>query len=204
MYGAGTYVVTMAQPKRGVIRWLLGRTFYPDNSWTRNDDGSPIRPYDMSTDDMAEFMGVRVDPVDTSPTADLAVVRDSVAPHGTVARGSHGYLVDGRLNDAFKAVNLLWDEGVRVRRFVRQHGPHRPGDFWVERRAGRPGGSGSRTRPAWTSRPWTWTGGRPRPSPRAAGSPCTSGTTAATSTRGGRAGSWRTSRSRTRRSSTRS
>jgi len=132
VYATGTYVVSMAQPKRGVIRWLLGRTFYPDNSWTRNDDGSPTRPYDMSTDNMAEFMGVRVDPVDTSPTVDLAVVDDSIAPHGTVARGSHGYLVDGRLNDAFKAVNLLWDEGVAVRRFTRQHGPHRPGDFWVE------------------------------------------------------------------------
>jgi hypothetical protein len=132
VYAAGTYVVSMAQPKRGVIRWLLGRTFYPDNSWTRNADGSPIRPYDMSTDDMAEFMGVRVDPVDTRPTADMAVVHDSIAPHGTVARGSHGYLIDGRLNDAFKAVNLLWDEDVAVRRFARQHGPHRPGDFWVE------------------------------------------------------------------------
>ena len=30
VYGAGTFVVSMAQPKMGVIRWLLGRTFYPD------------------------------------------------------------------------------------------------------------------------------------------------------------------------------
>jgi hypothetical protein len=131
-YGAGTYVITLAQPKRGVIRWLLGQTFYPDNSWTRNDDGSPIRPYDMSTDNMAEFMGVRVDPAETLPMVALAEVSDTVAPRGTVARGSHGYLVDGRLNDAFKAMNMLWDEGVTVRRFVRQHGPHRPGDFWIE------------------------------------------------------------------------
>ena len=71
-YGAGTYVVTLAQPKRGVIRWLLGQTFYPDNTWTRNADGTPIRPYDMSTDNMAEFMGVRVDPVQTQPGATLA------------------------------------------------------------------------------------------------------------------------------------
>ncbi|NIP60809.1 MAG: peptidase M14 family protein, partial [Gemmatimonadetes bacterium] len=47
VYGAGSYVVTMAQPKRGVIRWLLGRTFYPDNTYTRYRDGDPIRPYDM-------------------------------------------------------------------------------------------------------------------------------------------------------------
>ena len=56
----------MAQPKMGLIRYLLGRTFYPDNEWTRDRDGSPIRPYDMATDTMFEFMGVRVDPVDES------------------------------------------------------------------------------------------------------------------------------------------
>ena len=41
VYSAGTYVATMAQPKRGVIRWLLGQTYYPDNSYTRNRDGTP-------------------------------------------------------------------------------------------------------------------------------------------------------------------
>ena len=34
-YGEGSYVVSLAQPKRGVIRWLLGQTYYPDNSYTR-------------------------------------------------------------------------------------------------------------------------------------------------------------------------
>jgi hypothetical protein len=61
----------------------------------------------------------------------MSVVTDSVAPHGTVSRGAHGYLVQGRLNDAFKVVNTLWDEGVDVRRFVRADGSRAPGDFWV-------------------------------------------------------------------------
>ena len=61
VYGAGSFVVSMAQPKMGVIRWLLGRTLYPDNTYTRDRDGTPIRPYDMSTDTMSEFMGVRMD-----------------------------------------------------------------------------------------------------------------------------------------------
>jgi hypothetical protein len=64
MYPAGSFVISMAQPKMGLIRYLLGRTFYPDNDWTRNRDGSPFRPYDMATDTMFEYMGVRVDPVD--------------------------------------------------------------------------------------------------------------------------------------------
>ncbi|GMV04174.1 MAG: peptidase M14 [Gemmatimonadota bacterium] len=131
VYGAGTYVVSMAQPKRGVIRWLLGQTYYPDNSYTRDAQGNPIRPYDMSTDNMAEFMGVRVDPVGTSVGAPLARVSGWVEPRGAVTRGSHGYLLEGRLNDAFRAVNLLWDEGVDVRRFTERHGPHVPGDWWI-------------------------------------------------------------------------
>ena len=63
-YPAGSFVISLAQPKMGLIRNLLGRTFFPDNDWTRNKDGSPIRPYDMSTDTMDEFMGVRTDPLD--------------------------------------------------------------------------------------------------------------------------------------------
>jgi len=55
--------VSMAQPKMGVVRWLLGRTFYPDNTYTRDLEGTPIRPYDMSTDTFAEFMGVKSDPI---------------------------------------------------------------------------------------------------------------------------------------------
>ena len=59
VYGPGSFIVSMAQPKGGLVRWMLGRTFYPDNTYTRDRDGNPIRPYDMSTDTFAEFMGVR-------------------------------------------------------------------------------------------------------------------------------------------------
>ncbi len=132
IYGPGTFVVTMAQPKMGLIRWLLGRTFYPDNSYTRNADGSPIRPYDMSTDNMAEFMGVRVDPVTTAVSAPLTKITEQVAVVGSVKRGTTGYSIDGRLNDAFHAINRLFDAKVAVRR-VDAPGADglRPGDFFI-------------------------------------------------------------------------
>jgi hypothetical protein len=135
VYGAGSFVVSMAQPKRGVIRWLLGRTFYPDNSYTRDRDGNPIRPYDMSTDNIAEFMGVRVDPVDIAVEAELEEVEATIDPEGEVTKGRHGYVLDGRLNDSFKAVNLLWDRDVAVRRVDRPAAGLRPGDFLVPRSA---------------------------------------------------------------------
>ena len=130
-YGSGSYVVSMAQPKRGVIRWLLGQTYYPDNSYTRDRQGDPIRPYDMSTDNLAEFMGVRVDPVASPITASLTRVTGMIDPSGTVTAGASGYVLDGRLNDSFEAVNLLFAAGVSVRRAWRDGSGVRQGDFVV-------------------------------------------------------------------------
>ena len=131
MYGPGSFVVSMAQPKMGVIRWLLGRTFYPDNSYTRDAAGNPIRPYDMSTDTMSEFMGVRVDPVDDAVTGDLVKLTAEIIPAGKVAKAS-SYVIDGRLNDSFKVVNLLLDKGVAVRRVDKPSDASlRAGDFIV-------------------------------------------------------------------------
>ena len=131
-YGAGTFVVDMAQPKRGVIRWLLGRTFYPDNTYTRNRDGTPIRPYDMSADVMAEYMGAAVVPAASLPEdVRLTVMDADLDPQGRVARGSGGYSLDGRLNDSFRAVNLLMDRGVSVRRVDAARAGLRAGDFVV-------------------------------------------------------------------------
>ena len=136
-YPAGSFVVSMAQPKMGLIRYLLGRTFYPDNEWTRDRDGSPIRPYDMATDTMFEFMGVRVDPVDDIAECTRRAAKGRRArstPAGKVTRGPNGYSLDGRLNDSFRAVNLLFDKGIAVRRVDKPSAGLRPGDFLVPRR----------------------------------------------------------------------
>jgi hypothetical protein len=130
-YPAGSFVVSLAQPKMGLIRYLLGRTFYPDNEWTRNRDGSPMRPYDMATDTMFEFMGVRVDPAGQPVTGDLQKLTGPVPSVGKVAQNGLGYTFEGRLNDSFKALNLLFDKGVAVRRIDKAAQGLRPGDFVV-------------------------------------------------------------------------
>ncbi len=133
VYGEGSYVVSLAQPKRGVVRWLLGRTHYPDNSYTRTASGDPIRPYDMSADVIAEFMGVRADPVETAVEVPLTVVSGPVERAGTVASAApHGYVIDGSLNDAFKAVNQLFAAGVGVRRVAAPGAGAKRGDFVIE------------------------------------------------------------------------
>ena len=134
-YEAGSYVISLAQPKMGLIRNLLGQTFYPDNEWTRARDGSPLRPYDTSTHTMAEFMGVRVDPVGER-VDDFTRVTGSVKTAGTVASGASRYVLDGRQNASYKAVNMLLDKGASVRRVNVEADGFRRGDFIVS------GGSG--------------------------------------------------------------
>ena len=73
---------------------MLGRTFYPDNTFTRDKDGNPIRPYDMATDTLTEFMGIRSEPVSETITADLAKLTAPVPLAGTVsANAAGGYLL---------------------------------------------------------------------------------------------------------------
>ncbi|NQW04247.1 MAG: peptidase M14 family protein [Acidobacteria bacterium] len=134
VYGSGSFVVTMAQPKQGLVRWMLGQTDYPDNSYTRTLEGDPIRPYDMSTDTFGEFMGVRSDPVSGPITADLVKLSSHVSMVGTVATNAvNGYVLDGRLNDSFRAVYLLLDKGISVRRAseASANGQVKVGDFLV-------------------------------------------------------------------------
>lgn len=116
-YPKGTYVISLEQPKMGLIKSLLGRTFYPDDAWSRASDGSPLRPYDTATDTMAEFMGVRVDALDFVPEDKYEVLTEYKKPVGEVQGTSKiGYVYDGRLNQSFKATNILLEKGVKLRR----------------------------------------------------------------------------------------
>ena len=131
VYAPGSFVVSMAQPKQGLVRWMLGRAFYPDNSYTRDRDNNPIRPYDMATDTFAEFMGVRADPIGEKVTADLVKVSALLSLKGAVGTGaSAGYVLSTKLNDSFRAVNLLLEKGVAVRRVASGDG-FTPGDFVI-------------------------------------------------------------------------
>jgi hypothetical protein len=113
----------------GLIRYLLGRTRYPDNEWTRARDGSPMRPYDMATDTMFEFMGVRVEPLDEAVKGKLVAVEPAQPPNHTVTVGTKAYALDGRLNDSFKAANILLEKGIALRRVDKPAAGLLAGDF---------------------------------------------------------------------------
>jgi hypothetical protein len=132
VYGSGSFVVTMAQPKQGLVRWMLGRTFYPDNTYTRDKDDNPIRPYDMSTDTFAEFMGVRSDPIGEPIATELVKLTAHVPLVGTVTpNAAGGYRLNGALNDSHRAVHLLFDRGATIHRVARASDGGAAGDFIV-------------------------------------------------------------------------
>jgi len=132
-YKTGSYVISLAQPKMGLIRNLLVETHYTDNSWTRREDGTPIHPYDLATHTMFEFMGVRVDAVDAFVEDDLRILGELEPMVGEVASGSTGYVIDGRQNAALKAVNMLLDQGVEIKRLDKPFLDCRAGDFILEK-----------------------------------------------------------------------
>ena len=133
IYPEGSYLISLAQPKMGLIRNLIERTFYADNEWTRSKDDSPLRPYDLATHTMNEFMGVRVDQVSEAVEGDFQILSGQVQVTGKVNAGGSGYVLDGRLNDSYKAVNLLLDKGILVQRIDNVTSGLRPGDFIISK-----------------------------------------------------------------------
>lgn len=131
IYPQGSFLISLAQPKMGLIRNLLGRTRYPDNEWTRAKDGTPLRPYDLATHTMNEFMGVRVDSVNSEVNGDFRIVASQIELKGKVISGGLAYVFDGRLNDSFKAVNLLLNKKISVQRVERGNSELGAGDFIV-------------------------------------------------------------------------
>jgi hypothetical protein len=132
-YEAGSYVISLAQPKMGLIRNLLDRNFFPDNDWTRDKEGAPIHPYDLSTDTMYEFMGVRVDHVAGPVKADLALITAAPLAPGKIAPGAEGYVLSAKLDNAYMAVNQLQIKGVTVSRIDTPAPGLTQGDFLVSK-----------------------------------------------------------------------
>jgi hypothetical protein len=116
-YPENSYLFFLDQPKMGVLKTLIGRTFFPDDAWTRDKTGFPYRPYDTTTDTMNEFMGVQVDAVKGKIDGDFEIVTDLQKTTGKVHNISKiGYVLDGRLNKSFAVVNELLNKDITVRR----------------------------------------------------------------------------------------
>jgi hypothetical protein len=131
VYEAGAWIIPLAQPKMGLIKNLLDRNFFPDNDWTRDKNGDPIRPYDLSTDSIAEMMGVRVDHIAGPLKVETKMITAAPLAPGKVPTGKAGYTLSAKLDAAFKAVNQLQAKSLTVSRIDADAPGLTKGDFLV-------------------------------------------------------------------------
>ncbi|MCS7099649.1 MAG: M14 family metallopeptidase [Sulfolobales archaeon] len=137
-YTSEAFVIPLSQPRRALVKKLLDRFFYPDDETTRDREGRPLRPYDIATDTLAEFMGVSVVRVDEPLSANLRPVTEVVRP--TVSLGDFKlYVLDPRLNDSYYVVNKVLSSGGEVYRvfdYLSAGGLRIPPGAFIIRRTG--------------------------------------------------------------------
>jgi hypothetical protein len=119
-YPPGTFVVFTSQTGRPFIISLLSKTLYRDSPWVRTKEGEPLMNYDFATQTMGEFKEVKVIEAPDMPVGDFKYVNAIPRPEIVVEPSEFGYLLDCRINDSFKAVNLLHKNNIRVYRVLEE------------------------------------------------------------------------------------
>lgn len=117
IYPEGSHVVFLSQITRPYLLSILRRRLYHDSPWARTPDGTPISLQDIAGYNLSELMGVKVVEAAKAFDVSLTQIEEIRFPDGSVEGSSkYGHLLDGRLNDGFKAVNRLLKKGVKVYR----------------------------------------------------------------------------------------
>ena len=131
-YDAGTFVLYGAQAFRPYLKDLLEKQEYPD--LRKYPGGPPKTPYDLAGWTLPMQMGVRVDTVRTSFTADTEPVTTAVVtPAGSVARkANYGYVLSHRDNASARAVNALLAQRVPVYWLSADEGSHPAGSILIK------------------------------------------------------------------------
>ena len=117
VYPRGTCVVFAGQHCRPYVVSLLKRTYYHLGAFSKYPDGTPVVPYDLSTYTIAEFMGVRMHEVEKPFEGNFELLSSIRYPRGEVAPdAANGWLLDGKMNEGFLAVNRLLRKGYAIHR----------------------------------------------------------------------------------------
>ncbi|MCK5652888.1 MAG: hypothetical protein KAJ42_15980 [Gemmatimonadetes bacterium] len=128
-YPSGTYVIRLAQVYGRYAKEMLESQVYPEVRLA--PELPPRPPYDVTGWSLGMQMGVGVDFVDRPFDAALRVVDGVPLPEGGVSGSGSVFLISPEFNDAFTAVNRLWDEGASVRRVARLLTPGSGGASWA-------------------------------------------------------------------------
>ncbi len=136
LYPEGTYVVRLAQVYGRYAKEMLESQVYPEIRLA--PDLPPVPPYDVTAWSLGLLMGVGVEFVDGPFEASLQLVDGVSLPLGGLEGRGDLYVISPQYNDAFTAVNRLWEAGAQVSRAVNAvtvedgSGTIPPGAFVVE------------------------------------------------------------------------
>jgi len=135
-YPSETYVVRLAQVYGRYAKEMLEPQTYPEVRLA--PDLPPEPPYDVTAWSLGLQMGVGVEFVDRPFEASLRLVDGVLLPEGGVVGRGDLYVIPPWYNDAFTAVNRLWETGAQVTRATNPVGVEDgagtipPGAFIVE------------------------------------------------------------------------
>ena len=129
-YPSGTHIVFTNQITRPYILKLLRETHYHDGPHTRTKENTPLSPYDFSTDNLAEFMNVKVIEVKKPLKGkfEKTTIKNS---KGDIKNSKTGHLLDGRQNYSYAVVNNLLKSSVIVYRALEPVGDIPKGAFYI-------------------------------------------------------------------------
>ena len=113
-YPEETYVVRLAQVYGRYAKEMLELQTYPEIRLA--PDLPALPPYDVTAWSLGLQMGVGAAFVDRPFEASLRVVNGVPLPEGGVEGRGDLYIISPEYNDAFTAVNRLWDAGAQVSR----------------------------------------------------------------------------------------
>jgi len=113
-YEAGSYVLYGAQAFRPYLADLLEKQNYPE--LYQYPGGPPISPYDLTGWTLPMQMGVKVDRIDQSFSANTRVLTQQIDVTAGKIDGSatYGYALSNNENRSYKAVNRLINAGEKV------------------------------------------------------------------------------------------
>ena len=113
-YSKGTYIVYSSQPFRPHLIDMMEKQNYPQIT---DSSGKPKVPYDLAGWTLPLQMGINVDRINTPFKVSTKQINDLIVnmPKGKVSGSSkNGYLLTGKSNASYIAVNELLSKGIDV------------------------------------------------------------------------------------------
>jgi hypothetical protein len=120
-YPAGSYIIFLSQIARPYILATIQKSLFKDEPWNRKGDGTPVPTKDPAASTLVEYMGVKAIEVANKFSVDSIEVQEIKTPTVVlVDESQNGYILDGRINDHYKIINILLKNRIKIHRTIEE------------------------------------------------------------------------------------